>query len=157
LKSPRGPMQSEIKVRRLAHNPDLPLPAYETDGAAGMDLRAAVAEDEPVTIRPGARALVPTGLSIAVPPGYEAQIRPRSGLALKKGITCLNTPGTVDSDYRGEVSVILANLGEEDFVIRRGDRIAQMVIAPYVRAQWSEVPDLEETSRGAGGFGSTGH
>ena len=150
-------MQSEIKVRRLAHNPDLPLPAYETEGAAGMDLRAAVAEDQPVTIRPGGRALVPTGLSIAVPAGYEAQIRPRSGLALKKGITCLNTPGTVDSDYRGEVAVILANLGEEDFVIRRGDRIAQMVIAPYVRAQWSEVPDLEETSRGAGGFGSTGH
>ena len=150
-------MQSEIKVRRLAHNPDLPLPAYETDGAAGMDLRAAVAEDQPVTIRPGARALVPTGLSIAVPAGYEAQIRPRSGLALKKGITCLNTPGTVDSDYRGEVAVILANLGEEDFVIRRGDRIAQMVIAPYVRAQWSEVSDLEETGRGAGGFGSTGH
>jgi len=150
-------MQTEIKVRRLAHNPDLPLPAYETEGAAGMDLRAAVAEDQPVTIRPGGRALVPTGLSIAVPAGFEAQIRPRSGLALKKGITCLNTPGTVDSDYRGEVAVILANLGEEDFVIRRGDRIAQMVIAPYVRAQWSEVPDLEETSRGAGGFGSTGH
>ena len=150
-------MQSQIKVRRLAHNPDLPLPAYETDGAAGMDLRAAVAEDQPVTIRPGGRALVPTGLSIALPAGFEAQIRPRSGLALKKGITCLNTPGTVDSDYRGEVAVILANLGEEDFVIRRGDRIAQMVIAPYVRAQWSEVSDLEETGRGAGGFGSTGH
>ena len=150
-------MDADIKVRRLPHNPDLPLPAYETDGAAGMDLRAAVAEDAPVTIRPGARALVPTGLSIAVPPGHEAQIRPRSGLALKKGITCLNTPGTVDSDYRGEVAVIVANLGEEDFVIRRGDRIAQMVIAPYVRAKWEEVSDLEETSRGAGGFGSTGH
>ena len=150
-------MNAEIKVRRLAHNPELPLPAYETEGAAGMDLRAAVAGDQPVTIRPGGRALVPTGLSIAVPSGYEAQIRPRSGLALKKGVTCLNTPGTVDSDYRGEVAVILANLGEEDFVIRRGDRIAQMVIAPYVRAAWDEVSDLEETERGAGGFGSTGH
>ncbi len=150
-------MHADIKVRRLAHNPDLPLPAYETEGAAGMDLRAAVPQDAPVTIRPGAPALVPTGLSIAVPPGYEAQIRPRSGLALKKGVTCLNTPGTVDSDYRGEVQVILANLGEEDFVIRRGDRIAQMVICPYLRAWWREVSDLEETARGAGGFGSTGN
>ena len=150
-------MDAEIKVRRLAHNPDLPLPAYETEGAAGMDLRAAVPEDEPLTIRPGGRALAPTGLTIAVPAGFEAQIRPRSGLALKKGITCLNTPGTVDSDYRGEVAVILANLGEEDFVIRRGDRIAQMVICPVARAQWQEVEDLEETARGAGGFGSTGH
>lgn len=148
---------ADIKLRRHAHNPDLPLPAYETGGAAGMDLRAAVPADQPLTLKPGARALVPTGLSIAVPEGFEAQIRPRSGLALKKGITCLNTPGTVDSDYRGEVQVILANLGEEDFVISRGDRIAQMVIAPYVRAKWQEVSDLDETARGEGGFGSTGH
>ncbi len=150
-------MDHPINLKRLAHNPDLPLPAYETAGAAGMDLRAAVAEDAPMTIRPGARGLVPTGLSIAVPAGFEAQIRPRSGLALKKGVTCLNTPGTVDSDYRGEVQVIIANLGEEDFIIRRGDRIAQMVICPVARASWVEVQDLEETARGAGGFGSTGH
>jgi dUTP pyrophosphatase len=148
---------ADIKVRRHAHNPELPLPAYETAGAAGMDLRAAVPENQPLTLRPGARTLVPTGLSIAVPEGYEAQVRPRSGLALKKGVTCLNTPGTIDSDYRGEVSVILANLGEEDFVVRRGDRIAQMVICPVIQARWDEVEDLEETHRGAGGFGSTGH
>jgi dUTP pyrophosphatase len=150
-------MDRPIKLKRLAHNPDLPLPAYETSGAAGMDLRAAVAADEPVTVRPGSRALVPTGLAIAVPEGFEAQVRPRSGLALKKGVTCLNTPGTIDSDYRGEVSVILANLGEEDFVIRRGDRVAQMVICPVIQARWDEVQDLDDTHRGAGGFGSTGH
>jgi dUTP pyrophosphatase len=150
-------MDHPIKLKRLAHNPDLPLPAYETAGAAGMDLRAAVPADQPVTVRPGSRALVPTGLAIAVPAGFEAQVRPRSGLALKRGVTCLNTPGTVDSDYRGEVCVILANLGEEDFVIRRGDRIAQMVICPVARARWDEVQDLGETERGAGGFGSTGH
>ena len=145
-----------IAVTRLPHNADLPLPAYETQEAAGMDLRAAVAEDAPVTLRPGARDMIPTGLAIALPPGWEAQIRPRSGLAAKAGITCLNSPGTVDSDYRGEVKVILANLGQEDFVIRRGDRIAQMVIAPVVQAQWDEVASLDETARGAGGFGSTG-
>ena len=149
-------MNPVVPVTRLAHNPDLPLPAYETDGAAGMDLRAAVPEDEPMVLKPGARAMAPTGLAFAIPPGYEAQVRPRSGLAAKYGITCLNTPGTIDSDYRGEVKVILINLGEEDFHIRRGDRIAQLVIAPFARADWSEVASLDETGRGAGGFGSTG-
>jgi dUTP pyrophosphatase len=150
-------MKPEIAVRRLPHAEGLPLPAYETPGAAGMDLRAAVPENQPMTIRPGARDRAPTGLCIAVPPGFEAQIRPRSGLAAKAGITCLNTPGTIDSDYRGEVQVILINLGSEDFVIRRGDRIAQMVIAPVASATWREVDSLDETARGAGGFGSTGH
>ena len=145
-----------IDIVRLAHAKDLPLPAYETPGAAGMDLRAAVPHDEPLVIRPGARALAPTGLCIAVPPGFEAQVRPRSGLAMRSGITCLNTPGTVDSDYRGEVKVILANLGEEDFVIRRGDRIAQLVVCPVVQADWREAESLDATARGVGGFGSTG-
>lgn len=145
-----------VRLERLPHAEGLPLPAYETDGAAGMDLRAAVAEDQPLTLALGARALVPTGLRIALEPGFEAQIRPRSGLALKHGITCLNSPGTIDSDYRGEVGVILANLGSEPFVIRRGERIAQMVVAPYSRAQWIEADSLDETARGAGGFGSTG-
>lgn len=149
-------MNLVVPITRLAHNLDLPLPAYETDGAAGMDLRAAVPEDAPLTLKPNARAMVPTGLAFAVPRGFEAQVRPRSGLAAKSGITCLNTPGTVDADYRGEVKVILINLGEEDFVIRRGDRIAQLVIAPVVRAEWSAVENLDETARGAGGFGSTG-
>ena len=145
-----------IAVSRLAHNQDLPLPAYETAGAAGMDLRAAVADGAPVVLRPGARDMIPTGLAMAIPPGFEVQIRPRSGLAAKAGVTCLNTPGTIDSDYRGEVKVILVNLGAEDFVIRRGDRIAQMVIAPVIQIAWNDVADLDETARGAGGFGSTG-
>jgi dUTP pyrophosphatase len=145
-----------IAIVRLAHAKDLPLPAYETSGAAGMDLRAAVPEEDPLVIRPGSRALAPTGLCIAVPEGYEAQVRPRSGLAIRSGVTCLNTPGTIDSDYRGEVKVILANLGEENVVIRRGDRIAQLVIAPVVQAAWREAESLDETQRGAGGFGSTG-
>jgi dUTP pyrophosphatase len=145
-----------IPVVQLPHAEGLPLPAYETNGAAGMDLRAAVAEDAPLTLSPGARFMVPTGLAFAVPAGFEAQVRPRSGLAAKAGITCLNSPGTVDSDYRGEVKVILANLGHEDFVIRRGDRIAQLVIAPVVQASWSLTTSLDETTRGAGGFGSTG-
>ena len=149
-------MTPDIEILRLPHNPDLPLPAYETDGAAGMDLRAAVPEDLPLVIRPGARALVPTGLCIAVPRGLEAQVRPRSGLALKSGITCLNTPGTIDSDYRGEVGVILINLGKEPFRITRGMRIAQLVVARHARAVWSEVKELGRTDRGAGGFGSTG-
>ena len=149
-------MKPVIAVRRLAHNADLPLPAYETADAAGMDLRAAVGEDETVTLKPGARLAVPTGLSMAIPSGFEGQVRPRSGLALKSGITCLNSPGTVDADYRGEVKVILVNHGAEDFVIRRGDRIAQLVIAPVVQASWTEVTSLDETQRGAGGFGSTG-
>lgn len=149
-------MSPTISIRRLPNNPDLPLPAYETPGAAGMDLRAAVADDEPLVLRPGARGAAPTGLAFALPAGFEGQVRPRSGLAARHGVTVLNTPGTVDSDYRGEVKVILINLGEEDFTIRRGDRIAQLVIAPVVQARWAEVEDLDETARGAGGFGSTG-
>jgi dUTP pyrophosphatase len=147
---------STLRIQRLPHAEGLPLPAYETAGSAGMDLRAAVAEGDPLTLEPGARALVPTGLKMALEPGWEAQVRPRSGLALKYGITCLNTPGTIDSDYRGEVGVILVNLGQEPFVIRRGERIAQMVIAPVAQVTVSEVESLDETARGAGGFGSTG-
>jgi dUTP pyrophosphatase len=146
-----------IPIQRLAHGEGLPLPAYETAQAAGMDLRAAVPESAPYVLRPGARHAVPTGLAFALPAGFEGQVRPRSGLALKAGVTCLNTPGTIDADYRGEVKVILINLGEEDFVIRRGDRIAQLVIAPVIQAGWREVASLDETARGAGGFGSTGH
>lgn len=149
-------MKPVIPVARLAHNPDLPLPAYETADAAGMDLRAAVPEEEPFILKPGARHAVPTGLAFAIPPGFEGQVRPRSGLALKAGITCLNSPGTIDADYRGEVKVILINHGAEDFTIRRGDRIAQLLISPVVQAAWTEVSDLEATARGAGGFGSTG-
>jgi dUTP pyrophosphatase len=145
-----------VPIRRLASNPDLPLPAYETAGAAGMDLRAAVPAAEPIVLRPGDRASVPTGLAFALPEGFEGQVRPRSGLAARHGVTQVNTPGTIDSDYRGEVKVIVINLGEEDFTIRRGDRIAQLVIAPVTRAEWSEVESLDETARGAGGFGSTG-
>jgi dUTP pyrophosphatase len=149
-------MDTHVEIVRLPHGHDLELPAYGTPGSAGMDLRAAVAEDAPLTLQPGQRALVPTGLTIAVPPGFEAQVRPRSGLALKAGITCLNSPGTIDSDYRGEVGVILINHGQETFTIRRGDRIAQMIIARYERIVWRETEVLETTSRGAGGFGSTG-
>jgi dUTP pyrophosphatase len=149
-------MTPTIPVVQLAHAEGLPLPAYETAGAAGMDLRAAVPEDQPIILAPMARTMAPTGLSFAVPHGYEAQVRPRSGLAAKAGITCLNTPGTIDADYRGEVKVILINLGEEDFIIRRGDRIAQLVIAPVASARWQPVPSLDATDRGAGGFGSTG-
>lgn len=145
-----------VPIVRLPHGEGLPLPAYETAQAAGMDLRAAVPDDAPLTLRPGARHPVPTGLAFALPPGFEGQVRPRSGLAMKHGVTCLNTPGTVDADYRGEVKVILINLGEEDFVIRRGERIAQLIIAPVVQAAWAEVESLDETARGAGGFGSTG-
>ena len=145
-----------IRVERLPHAEGLALPAYETTGSAGMDLRAAVAEDAPITLAPGARVLAPTGLKIALEPGWEAQVRPRSGLALKHGITCLNTPGTIDSDYRGEVKVILANLSEDNFEIARGDRIAQLVPAPVQRAAFAEVETLDETARGAGGFGHTG-
>ena len=145
-----------IPVVQLDHAQGLPLPAYETNGAAGMDLRAAVAEDAPLVLKPGARFMVPTGLAFAVPAGFEAQVRPRSGLAAKAGVTCLNTPGTIDSDYRGEVKVILINLGQEDFTINRGDRIAQLVIAPVVQASWGLTTSLDETTRGAGGFGSTG-
>jgi dUTP pyrophosphatase len=141
---------------RLPHAEGLPLPAYETAQAAGMDLRAAVPQDEPFVLKPGSRHPIPTGLAFALPPGFEGQVRPRSGLAARHGVTCLNTPGTIDADYRGEVKVILVNLGEEDFVIRRGERIAQLVIAPVVQAVWAEVASLDETARGVGGFGSTG-
>ncbi|HEY3697350.1 dUTP diphosphatase [Phenylobacterium sp.] len=149
-------MTPVIAVRRLPHGAGLPLPAYETALAAGMDLRAAVDEAAPLTLQPGERLAVPTGLAMALPAGFEAQVRPRSGLALKAGITCLNTPGTIDADYRGEVKVILVNLGQAPFVIRRGERIAQMVIAPVVQAAWAEVETLDDTARGEGGFGSTG-
>jgi dUTP pyrophosphatase len=145
-----------LRLVRLANGAGLELPSYETGGAAGMDLRAAVPADQPLTLKPGERALVPTGFIFEIPQGYEAQIRPRSGLAIKNGITCLNSPGTVDSDYRGEVKVILANLGQDDFTIERGMRIAQMVIAPVTQVTVSEVTETSETARGAGGFGSTG-
>lgn len=145
-----------VQVKRLPHFEGLQLPAYETADAAGLDLRAAVAADSPVTLAPGDRALIPTGLSVAIPSGYEIQVRPRSGLALKKGITCLNSPGTVDADYRGELCVILINHGREPFVVARGERIAQAVIAPVTRLAWDPVEELPPTARGAGGFGSTG-
>jgi dUTP pyrophosphatase len=141
-----------IAVLRLAHGEGLPLPAYATAGAAGMDVVAA----EDATLAPGARAAVATGFAFAIPEGWEVQVRPRSGLALRHGVTCLNTPGTIDSDYRGEVKVILANLGDAAFPIRRGERIAQLVPAPVQRAELAEVAALDETARGAGGFGSTG-
>ena len=143
-----------VAVLRLPHAEGLPLPAYATAGAAGMDLLAAVAE--PVTLAPGARTLVPTGLKIALPAGYELQVRPRSGLALKHGIILPNSPGTVDEDYRGELQVIVMNAGEAAFTIERGMRIAQAVVSPVVRARWQEVDTLPETARGEGGFGSTG-
>jgi dUTP pyrophosphatase len=143
-----------VALVRLPESEGLPLPAYMTEHAAGADLCAAVRED--LTLEPGARAMVPTGFSIALPEGYEAQIRPRSGLALRSGVTCLNTPGTIDADYRGPVNVILANLGSAAVVIRRGDRIAQMIVAPVSRAEFIEVESLAETIRGTGGFGSTG-
>jgi dUTP pyrophosphatase len=141
-----------IPFHRLPHGTDLPLPAYATDGAAGMDVVSA----EDLILAPGARHAVATGFAMAIPHGYEVQVRPRSGLALKHGITCLNTPGTIDSDYRGEVKVILANLGSEPFPIKRGDRIAQLVPAPVQRAVLTEVDSLDATERGVGGFGSTG-
>ena len=142
----------EIQLQRLPHGNGLPAPSYATDGAAGLDVVAA----EDVTLAPGARHAVATGFAVAIPEGYEVQVRPRSGLALKHGITCLNTPGTIDHDYRGEVKVILANLGSEPFEVKRGERVAQLVPAVVTRAHFSEVVELTETSRGAGGFGSTG-
>lgn len=143
-----------LKLIRLPHGEGLDLPSYETRGAAGMDIRAAV--DAPMTLAPGQRALVPTGFVFEIPEGFELQVRPRSGLAFKNGITCLNTPGTIDSDYRGEVKVLLINLGDQDFVIERGMRIAQLVVAPVVQARVEEADTFGETARGAGGFGSTG-
>ena len=142
----------DIRLKRLAHGEGLPVPAYASAGAAGLDVVAA----ESLTLAPGARHAVATGFGIAIPEGYEVQVRPRSGLALKHGITCLNTPGTIDSDYRGEVKVILANLGSEQFEVVRGERIAQLVPAPVLKARFTEVEELDETVRGAGGFGSTG-
>jgi dUTP pyrophosphatase len=146
----------KIAIKRLAHAAGLPLPAYETTGAAGMDLRCAAPEGEPLVLKPGERVAAPTGLCMAIPPGFEGQVRPRSGLALREGVTCLNTPGTIDADYRGEVKVILINLGQAAAVIRRGDRIAQLVVAPVAQASWAEVENLNATPRGAAGFGSTG-
>ena len=145
-----------VPIKRLPHAEGLDLPFYATPQSAGMDLRAAVSEDEPMTIGPGEVLLVPTGLQIALPPGFEAQVRPRSGLAVKHKITVLNSPGTIDSDYRGECKVILINHGTEAFVIQRGERIAQMVVARHDQVEWNERNSLEETYRGAGGFGSTG-
>ena len=144
----------DVPVVQLPHFAGLALPTYATAGAAGLDLPAAIADT--LVLEPGQRALVPTGLAISVPPGFEAQVRPRSGLALKHGITCLNAPGTIDSDYRGEVGVILANLGQDAFTIERGMRIAQLVLARYGQVVWQAVESLDETARGAGGFGSTG-
>ena len=146
--------EPRVSLRRLPHGADLPLPAYATEGSAGLDLLAAVESD--VVLQPGERRLIPSGIAIALPPGMDAQVRPRSGLALKHGVTVLNTPGTIDSDYRGEVGVILINLGQAPFTVSRGSRIAQMVIAPHHRIAWSQVEVLTETARGDGGFGSTG-
>lgn len=144
-----------VEVKRVPGTEDIPLPDYQSEHASGMDLRAAV--EKPVVLQPGAIALIPTGLHIAVPPGYEAQVRPRSGLALKHGIFVVNTPGTIDADYRGEVRVILGNVGKQPFVIERGSRIAQMVIQNVVQADWQMCEELPETERGQGGFGHTGH
>jgi dUTP pyrophosphatase len=140
---------------RIVNKSSHPLPAYETPSSAGMDLRAFIPGD--IVLKPLERALVPTGLFIELPVGFEAQVRPRSGLAIKKGVTVLNTPGTIDADYRGEIKVILVNLSNEDFVVNDGERIAQMIIASHEQAEWMQVDELEQTSRGAGGFGSTGH
>ncbi len=149
-------MSIAVDVKVLPHGEGLPLPAYQTAHAAGLDLLAAVAEDKPLTIAPGKRALVPTGIAIALPSGYEAQVRPRSGLAAKQGLTVLNAPGTIDADYRGEIQVILINHGDEPVAITRGMRIAQMIVAPVVRAELRPTSSLSDTPRGSGGFGSTG-
>jgi dUTP pyrophosphatase len=149
-------MKLEVSFAELPHGAGLPAPAYATEQAAGVDLHAAVAEDAPVTLKPGARAAIPTGLALAIPPGFEGQVRPRSGLALNNAITVLNAPGTIDADYRGEVKVILVNLGTEDFKITRGMRVAQLVFAPVLQATLTKVQSLDQTGRGAGGFGSTG-
>ncbi len=143
-----------VRVKRLPHAENIELPSYQTPQSAGMDLRAAI--EQPITIKPGERVMVPTGLVLEIPEGFEGQVRPRSGLAIKKGLTVLNAPGTIDSDYRGEVKVLLINLGSEPVTIRRGDRIAQLIISPVARAELIESEDLTPTARGAGGFGSTG-
>ena len=147
---------SDLRVLRLAHGKDLPMPSYQSDHAAGLDLLAAVPAEAPLTIAAGARALVPTGVAIALPEGHEAQVRPRSGLAVRHGLTVLNSPGTIDADYRGEIQVLLINLGDESVTISRGMRVAQLVIAPVVRTHIVEVASLDQTARGKGGFGSTG-
>jgi dUTP pyrophosphatase len=147
----------QLQVMRLPHGADLPLPAYQSEDAAGLDLMAAVAADAPVVIGPGRRALIPTGLAIALPAGTEGQVRPRSGLAARHGVTVLNSPGTIDADYRGEIQVILVNLGQDPFIVTRGMRIAQLIIAPTVPVTIRETAKLDETTRGVGGFGSTGH
>jgi dUTP pyrophosphatase len=152
----QAPLQIRLDVMRLPHGADLPLPSYQSEGAAGLDLLAAVAADAPVIIGPGQRALVPTGLAIALPVGTEGQVRPRSGLAARHGVTVLNAPGTIDADYRGEIQVILVNLGQETFTVMRGTRIAQLIIAPVLQVTICETANLDETTRGVGGFGSTG-
>lgn len=152
-----GSAVTDLRTIQITREPgceDIPLPGYETEHAAGMDVRAAVAE--PLTVNPGERVLVPTGLRVALPAGYEAQIRPRSGLAIRNGISLLNSPGTIDADYRGEIRIVLANLGQKPFTISRGDRIAQMIVAPVTRVRWELTESLDETARGAGGFGHTG-
>jgi dUTP pyrophosphatase len=146
----------EVRIMRLPHGADLPLPSYQSAHAAGLDLLAAVPGDAPLTLAPGARALVPTGIAIALPVGHEAQVRPRSGLAVRYGLTVMNTPGTIDADYRGEVQVLLINLGQEPVAVTRGMRIAQLVVAPVTHARLREAQTLDETHRGKGGFGSTG-
>ena len=146
----------EVRVKRLPHAADLPLPAYQSALAAGLDLMAAVPAEAPVVIAPGGRAMIPTGIAIALPPGTEGQVRPRSGLAARHGVTVLNSPGTVDADYRGEINVILVNLGAEPFTVARGTRIAQLIIAPMMQATICDSANLDETTRGVGGFGSTG-
>lgn len=152
----RLPPAPTIRVKRLAHGAGLALPAYETALAAGCDVRAAIADGETLVLKPGERFMVPTGIAIALPAGWEAQMRPRSGLAAKHGVTCVNSPGTIDADYRGELKIILINHGADDFIVRRGDRIGQMVIAPVFHARFEEADELGDTARGAGGFGSTG-
>ena len=149
-------MSAELRIRRLPHGADLPLPAYQTEQAAGLDLVAAVPADAPVKIAPGERAAIPTGITVALPSGHEGQIRPRSGIALRHGVTVLNSPGTIDADYRGEIQVILVNLGAETFEITRGTRVAQMIIAQIIQAKIVESDRLDATEREAGGFGSTG-
>jgi dUTP pyrophosphatase len=149
-------VSAELRVVRMPHAADLPMPAYQTAHAAGLDLLAAVPAASPVKIAPGERAMIPTGIAVALPPGYEGQIRPRSGIAIRHGVTVLNSPGTIDSDYRGEIQVILVNLGPESFEIRRGTRIAQMIVAPILQAKIVESVSLDSTGRESGGFGSTG-
>lgn len=149
-------MTTEIRITRLAHGGDLPLPAYQSARAAGLDLFAALPTDQPINLSPGSRALIPTGIAIALPPGTEAQVRPRSGLAVRHGLTVLNSPGTIDADYRGEVQVLLVNLGAESVTVTRGMRIAQLIVTTVIHAALREVVSLDETPRGTGGFGSTG-